>query len=398
MPQDPSIKPLVIFGEPDEGTLTQIKTCLGFGGEYAVLCADNHKGYAQPIGGVVAYQDAVSVSGVGYDIGCGNLAVKTDLKYHDLKWDFPKLLKEISTTISFGVGRVNDEKVDHPIFNNDVWDLPIIKGFKDTARAQLGTVGSGNHYVDIFVEDNFDRTVWVGVHFGSRGFGHRTATAFLKAAEFKDGMDVEPCVLSLNSTIGQDYMEAMTLAGSYAYAGRKWVVNKVLEILGALNLDSIHNHHNYAWKEHHFGSNWWVVRKGATPAFPGQRGFVGGSMGDNAVILEGKDSQMSKNALYSTVHGAGRVMSRTQAKGKYVKNAEGKKIRGQGLIRHDEWQKWLKEKGVTLIGGDLDEAPQAYRRLDEVLKYHAETVNILHTLEPWGVIMAGYDVKDPYKD
>ena len=121
-------------------------------------------------------------------------------------------------------------------------------------------------------------------------------------------------------------------------------------------------------------------------------------MGDCSVILEGVDSEASKEALYSTVHGAGRVMSRTAAKGKFVKNEEGKKIRQPGLVRHDEMMKWLKDSNVVLRGGDLDEAPQAYRRLPEVLKDHEGTIKILHILKPLGVAMAGKDINDPYKD
>jgi tRNA-splicing ligase RtcB len=143
----------------------------------------------------------------------------------------------------------------------------------------------------------------------------------------------------------------------------------------------------------------WVVRKGATPAFPGQFGFVGGSMGDDAVILRGVDNDEAKAALYSTVHGAGRIMSRTDAKGRFVKNPEtGKKDRQPGRVRHDEWQQWIADKGVTLIGADLDEAPQAYRRLPDVLAEHANTIEIVHTLRPFGVIMAGQNEFDPYKD
>ena len=170
------------------------------------------------------------------------------------------------------------------------------------ARDQLGTVGGGNHYVDIFADEQ-DR-VWVGVHFGSRGLGHKTATHFLKAAGGKDGMDVPPTVVPVNSEIGADYLTGMRLAGKYAYAGREAVARHVVrEILGAKILDEVHNHHNFAWRENHDGEDLWVVRKGATPAFPRQRGFVGGSMGDDAVIIEGIDSSESREALYlSLIH------------------------------------------------------------------------------------------------
>jgi tRNA-splicing ligase RtcB (3'-phosphate/5'-hydroxy nucleic acid ligase) len=173
--------------------------------------------------------------------------------------------------------------------------------------------------------------------------------------------------------------------------------NVVRGILRAEIVEEIHNHHNFAWQEEHEGEQYWVVRKGATPAFPGQKGFIGGSMGDDAVIVEGVDSPASREALFSTVHGAGRIMSRTAAKGRFVK-VGGKRIRMEGLVRHDAMMNWVAEKGIVLRGGDLDEAPQAYRRLPDVLAAHAGTIRILHTLTPLGVAMAGKDVVDPYKD
>src|SRR5207302_5270831 len=138
----------------------------------------------------------------------------------------------------------------------------------------------------------------------------------------------------------------MSVAGSSAYAGRASVPDRVRSILGANSTDAVHNHHKYAWREEQFGRKLWVVRKGATPAFPGQRGFVGGSMGDDAVILEGIDSAEAREALYSTIHGAGRVMSRTEARGRFQRDpATGKKIRLQGRVRHDEMLAWLRQKG-----------------------------------------------------
>ncbi len=209
---------------------------------------------------------------------------------------------------------------------------------------------------------------------------------------------VPPTVLDDDSEIGHDYLAGMHLAGRYAYAGREAVARHVAgAILGARILEEVHNHHNFAWREKHDGEEYWVVRKGATPAFPGQRGFVGGSMGDEAVIIEGVDSPTSREALFSTIHGAGRIMSRTAAKGRFEKVGK-KRIRREGLVRHDEMIKWIADKGVVLRGGDLDEAPQAYRRLPDVLAAHTGTIRVLHTLRPLGVAMAGRDIVDPYKD
>jgi tRNA-splicing ligase RtcB len=154
-------------------------------------------------------------------------------------------------------------------------------------------------------------------------------------------------------------------------------------MLGAKILEEVHNHHNYAWAETHNDVEYMVIRKGATPAFPGQRGFIGGSMGEDAVIVEGLDSDVSKTALYSTVHGAGRTMGRNEAK---------------RTIKPEEMNAWLRQKGVTLRGGGLDESPEAYKRLPEVLGHHEGTIKILHTLTPIGVAMAGPHEFDPYKD
>ncbi len=388
---------LKIFGHPDAGTLAQMQTCLETGAERGVLCADSHKGYAHPIGGVVAYRDNISISGVGFDIACGNLACLTDAPAADVLADIESIMDVVVQRFSFGVGRTGNEVVDHPLFDDPAWRMPALKALKQLARDQFGTIGGGNHYLDIFVDEH-DR-VWLGVHFGSRGLGHKTATHFLKAAGGRNGMDVPPAVVSARSALGTDYLAAMELAGRYAYACREWVCRTaVREILQARICEEVHNHHNFAWNETHDGQAYWVIRKGATPAFPGQRGFVGGSMGDNAVILEGIESPAARDALYSTVHGAGRIMSRTQAAGR-VRWLHGRPQRlSEGKISRDAMLRWVKQKGVSLRGGGCDEAPQAYRRLKDVLKQHTDTIRILHELRPIGVAMAGDDTDDPFKD
>jgi len=196
-------------------------------------------------------------------------------------------------------------------------------------------------------------------------------------------MNALPTLLRLDAPSGSDYVAAMTIAGDYAYAGRDAVVGTVLEILGARETDRVHNHHNFAWRELHGGEPYWVVRKGATPAFPGQRGFIGGSMDDIAVIVCGKDSPVSRSALYSTVHGAGRVMSRRQAK---------KSIDFRAV------QHRVRMRGTVLRGAGADEAPEVYRRLADVLELHAGTIDIEHVLTPRIVVMAGANEFDPYKD
>ena len=383
-----------VWGDPiDEGAVRQIIECSKTANHVAMM-ADHHKGYAVPIGGVVAYTDSISPSGVGFDIACGNKAVLTNANAEDVRKNIKTIMDDIYSNIAFGVGRKNDEPVDHDLFDDVAFKLTGIAQLKDKARSQLGTVGSGNHYVDIFI-DELDR-VWVGVHFGSRGLGHGIATHFLKQGGASDGMDVAPLVIPANSPLGADYLEGMRLAGRYAYAGRDWVCDKVASILGANIVEQVHNHHNFAWRETHKGTDLWVVRKGATPAFPGQLGFVGGSMGDNSVILEGVESEESKYSLSSTVHGAGRVMSRTAATGK--KNRKTGEVISEGAISNEMMMGWVTGKGVELRGAGTDEAPQAYKRLDEVLVHHNSSIKILHTLEPIGVAMASAKEYDPYKD
>ncbi len=380
-----------VWGEPvDPGALKQIQTCRRTAARAAMM-ADHHRGYSVPIGGVVAYREAVSPSAVGFDIACGNKAVRLDAALDDVLPRIGTILDDICRTISFGLGRANPEPVDDPVFDDDRWKLPVCSAYRDLAWSQFGTVGGGNHYVDLFADER-DR-VWIGVHFGSRGFGHRVATHFLRAGGGKDDPFAEPVVLSVRSALGQDYLEAMRLAGRYAYAARDWVCERVARLIGARIVEEVHNHHNFAWREEHGGESLWVVRKGATPAFPGQRCFVGGSMGDESVILEGVDSEESRLALRSTVHGAGRVMSRTEAAGR----RKGRR-RTPGKVSREMMEEWVRRAGVVLRGGGTDESPHCYRRLSEVLRQHEGSVRVLHVLRPIGVAMAGEDVVDPYKD
>jgi tRNA-splicing ligase RtcB len=440
--------PITVRGDVDDRAVAQLERCARAGDAVAgALCADGHVGYSQPIGGAIAYPDHISPSGVGYDIGCGNKAVRTDIRTDELRADLPRVMDEIFDRISFGMGRKNDEPVEHPVLDAIAHaDFAPQRSLATGAGKQLGTVGAGNHYVDLFAGD--DGFAWIGVHFGSRGFGHKTASGFLSLAaggRFTDRapngeMDADPILLKADSELGASYIAAMELAGAYAYAGRDVVVDKVLEILGATATYEVHNHHNYAWRERHLGVDAWVVRKGCTPAFPGQEGFVGATMGEPSVILRGLDTAGTAGLLGSTVHGAGRVMSRSEAAGRIANRMEcnardcdfwapmaefreareragaengrftlcprhpdGKmtKRRGRvrdGVIDFGAVQAELRGAGVELRGGAADEAPAAYKRLDAVLAAHADTVEVLHRLTPIGVAMAPADTVDPYKD
>lgn len=386
-------------GQQDEGAVEQINTCLEDDrATRGALMADHHLGYSMPIGGVVAYKDALSPSGVGFDIACGNKAVILDTDPSYVINNISTIMDKIYSEISFGVGRNNDEKVDNELFDDGDpgWDVAVCAKSRQKAVNQLGTVGSGNHYVDVFISESGE--VWIGVHFGSRGFGHGIAKHFVEAGGGKDGMFVPPVVLDEGSDLGEQYIKAMKLAGRYAYAGRDWVCEKVAKIIGGEILREVHNHHNFAWKE---GAEW-VVRKGATPAFAGQEGFVGGSMGDMSYIIKGVDSPESEGAINSTIHGAGRVMGRRQAAGRFRwKKIDGVRRRvkiSEGEISKEMMREWVDEWGVELRGASTDESPHCYKRIDEVIKSHSDTVEVLEVLRPIGVAMASADEFDPYKD
>jgi tRNA-splicing ligase RtcB (3'-phosphate/5'-hydroxy nucleic acid ligase) len=404
------------FGDVDQRSLDQLERCMEAGdAELGVLCADHHPGYSQPIGGGIAYESYVSPSGVGYDIGCGNKAARTELTRGDLEplGGVESVMGEITRRISFGMGVPARERVDHPVLERiRSADFAPQRSLAKLAESQLGTVGSGNHYVNLMEDE--EGHVWVGVHFGSRGFGHKTASGFLALAEglrFDDRahegeMDSPPVLFDIDSELGRSYISAMELAGEYAYAGRDTVVDKVLDILGTESMHEVHNHHNFAWREKHFGRDYWVIRKGCTPARPGQEGFVGGSMGDESVILEGVEGPGAAESLYSTVHGAGRVMSRSHAAGRFryrKRVVDGRRVRVQeqvkpGVVDWPAVQARLRGQGIVLVGGGADEAPEVYKRLPDVLAAHAGSIRVKHTLKPLGVAMAGRDVDDPYKD
>lgn len=220
-----------IFGQHDEKTIAQLDRCLGMGNVIGgVLCADGHYGYSQPVGGVIVYDGQVSPSGVGYDIACGNKAVRTNLKYADIKPSISKIMDDVARTISFGIGRKNKEIVDHALFDDEAWDVykAIGKKVHDTLKKlaweQLGTVGSGNHFVDILI-DTETEDVWVANHFGSRGFGHKTASGFLNLAAGRDfldrapgeSMDQPPTLLDLDSECPARGRTALKSARSRSY-------------------------------------------------------------------------------------------------------------------------------------------------------------------------------------
>ena len=398
---------LIICGKHEANTIAQMEE-VAKSAEHAVLCGDGHFGYIMSIGGVAAYRNKVSPTGAGFDIACGCCAVRMNLKGLSSIGEFGSpereaVAKTVYTSLEFGVGKKNksnDAPIADSIFEDSRWEsIPESSrdDLKEKARQQLGTIGSGNHYANVMECEN--GSLWVAVHCGSRGLGHSIASGFMALSQNQSWGTKVPeveCLLDLNTPLGDAYWSAMCLAGDYAYAGREWIARHVAGVLGGKVEELVHQHHNFCWRETHFGEELIVVRKGSTPAFPGKMSFVGGSMGDNAAIVMGRDTELNAKLLCSTVHGAGRVMSRTQAAGK--KDWKTGRRKTEGLISQKMMNDWLTEKQVTLVGGGVDEAPQAYRRLTEVLACQGDSIEIVHTLKPHIVCMASSECQDPYKD
>lgn len=394
-----------IIGEHDPQTLHQLYEVASLDRvEKVAILPDGHLGYIMPVGGVAALNNAIMIAGVGYDIGCGNKAIRLNRKASEFSLaELTQLADDIFAQLSFGIGRKNgsdNAPVNHSLFGADNWEA-IPEKFREELRNkainQLGTIGSGNHYIDLLEDEQ--GYLWVGVHFGSRGLGHTIASGFLALAAnrgWRERVKEHAGIVGLETPLGQDYWQAMELAGAYAYAGRDWACQKVANIVGEHEItDRVHNHHNFAWREFHADGDFVVVRKGSTPAFNHQRGFVGGSMGDICVILAGSPwtddgtEDLKQKTMYSAVHGAGRLMSRKQAKKNVTREAMQEALRKDGVNSIGR---------VLLRGGGLDESPQAYRPLWDVLHHMGDRVEIQHVLKPLIVCMAGPDVFDKYKD
>jgi len=398
------INGITTFGRVDSGAFEQIQNCVQVNGVIgAALMADNHKGYSAPVGSVIVVEpDMVVPAWVGYDIACGIRASRTDVQLDKLPDGFlAKFAAHIyDNVVSFGIGRKNNTEVWSPLFDNELWKHEFFAPLKQKAMVQLGTVGSGNHFVD-FLSDE-DGYLWIMAHFGSRGFGHAVASGFLNLGEGKRFSDkvsgekegIYPVAYRTNTELGSLYWDAMSLAGEYAYAGRNWVVDTIANELGSNVTFTVHNHHNFAWRESHFGDDVIVIRKGATPLDTESCSVVGGSMADMSAVIRGVSTEDYLYSFRSAMHGAGRVMSRTEAAGKLnYKTRE----RSGGKISRNMMYDALNEYGVYLLGGGTDESPFVYQKLQDVLDSHSTYVKNEITLYPRIVLMAGNEY-DPYKD
>ena len=335
------------------------------------LMPDAHHGYGLPIGGVLATQNAIIPYAVGVDIGCRMALSIYDIPASYLKKNTYELKTALSEWTAFGTGKALPFAQDHEVLDRQEFnEIPFVKKLHGKARKQLGSSGSGNHFVEFgIVEMNFDNKVGIPegqylailTHSGSRGFGATIAGHYTKLAKEKCFLPKEVqhlAWLDMDTEEGQEYWLAMNLAGDYASACHDRIHINLAKALGIKPIAKVENHHNFAWKEIHNGEELIVHRKGATPAGKNVLGIIPGSMTAPGFIVSGKGEEAS---LSSASHGAGRLLSRTKAK-KAITNSALKKM--------------LKSEGIELIGGGLDEAPIAYKNIHEVMKSQTRLVNI----------------------
>ncbi len=343
------------------------------------LMADAHQGYGLPIGGVLGVENAVIPYGVGMDIGCRMCLSVFPIAPSFFKSDSSNLKVMLKENSRFGKHVFDDPDGDHEILERAEFnDTKILRQLKDKAYKQLGSSGSGNHFVEFGITDITDPTNEMGLavgtyfslltHSGSRGFGAKIAQHYTKVAMSKTLLPKQAkhlAWLSLDSEAGMEYWIAMNLAGDYASACHHDIHKRMAISLGEQPLAMVENHHNFAWKEKAAdGTELIVHRKGATPAGKGVLGIIPGSMTAPGFIVRGKGSAVSLN---SASHGAGRKMSRTKAKNSFTKK---------------ELRQLLGKEGVTLIGGGLDEAPGAYKNIHDVMNAQIDLVDVLGTFHP----------------
>lgn len=361
----------------EEGARAQMDTAMRLPVSVAgALMPDAHFGYGLPIGGVLAADNAVIPYGVGVDIGCAmRLSV---LPVGELSRDEEvRLLRRLTR---FGAGGSWERKVrpDHAVLDEDTWDdLPLLRQLRDKAAEQIGTSGSGNHFVEfgtLMLEQadlGLEPGEYVALlsHSGSRGFGAQVAAHYTKVAQnLHPGLDPEArklAWLDLDRDEGQAYWTAMELAGRYALANHEVIHERVAQALKVKPLVTVSNSHNLAWRQVlPDGREVIVHRKGATPAGQGQLGIIPGSMADPGFVVRGLGNP---DALKSASHGAGRQMGRKQAE---------RQLDRQAVSRY------LEERGVTLLGGGIDEAPMAYKRIEEVLARQQDLVEAVARFTP----------------
>ena len=363
----------------EAGTLLQMDTAMRLPVTVqGALMPDAHQGYGLPIGGVLATNNAIIPYAVGMDIGCRMCLTVYDLKPSFLKKETRQLKEILQVNTKFGRSEFANPMDDAVLERQEFKEIKFLRPLQGKARRQIGSSGSGNHFVefgiveitDIDNEFNLPTGQYVGIlsHSGSRGFGAYVAKHYTQIAMNQCFLPKEAkhlAWLDLATEAGMEYWLAMNLAGDYASACHTHIHHRLGKALGEEPIATIENHHNFAWKERLANGQEVIVhRKGATPAGKGVLGIIPGSMTAPAFIVRGKGEAM---AINSASHGAGRKMSRTKAK---------------NSITYNELKKHLKQKQVELVGGGLDEAPFAYKDIHQVMAAQRNLVDVLGQFYP----------------
>ena len=370
----------------DEGAHQQMKdACRIPAAVGAALMPDAHIGYGLPIGGVLATQDVVIPYAVGVDIACRMKISILDMPVETLEKRFDHYRNALENGTRFGVGSVHKKPQDHPVMDEDWSVTRITRENKDKARNQLGTSGSGNHFVEFGVvtistpssDLDLEPGQYVALlsHSGSRGPGASVCSTYSNMARSnmpKKHQHFDRLAwLDMQSQAGQEYWAAMNLMGEFASANHAVIHRLVTQLLGARVIAGVENHHNFAWQENHGGRDVVVHRKGATPAGKGEMGVIPGSMADPAFIVRGKGNPESLN---SASHGAGRAMSRTKALSQFNFRAV---------------QKNLAKRGIQILSAGADEVPMVYKNIEQVMAEQTDLVEIVARFDPKIVKMCG---------
>ncbi len=371
----------IIYGESqiEQEAINQMETAMRLPITVrGALMADAHSGYGLPIGGVLATNNAIIPYGVGMDIGCRMCLSVYNLPPASLEKNRNLLKSILKEHVKFGTdefpGRKEHEVLDRKEFN----EIKVLKQLKDKACNQLGTSGSGNHFVEFGIarlplennEFDIEGGDYLAVlsHSGSRNFGASIARYYTRLAKEKCNLPKGAqnlAWLNLNEEEGIEYWQAMNLAGDYAAANHQIIHQKISKALGEKHMIRVENHHNFAWKEKlEDGADVIVHRKGATPAIKGILGVIPGSMISPGFIIKGKGNWPSIN---SASHGAGRLLSRSRAKERFSKK---------------DLSEELSRAGVELMGGGMDESPGAYKDIHKVMEYQKELVEIIGVFYP----------------
>ena len=349
------------------------------------LMPDAHSGYGLPIGGVLATDNAVIPYGVGVDIGCRMCLSIFDIDPKELTQRESYFAREINEATLFGSGQQFDHAEDDEVMENELfYQLPLLKNLHGRAWKQLGSSGSGNHFVEFGVIEIAEKDAVLGVeagkyvgllsHSGSRALGANIANHYTRIAISKRRLPQDAknlAWLTLDEEAGIEYWNAMNLAGDYASACHHIIHAKIAKQLGRKSLKMVENHHNFAWKEKWEGREVIVHRKGATPAGENVLGIIPGSMTADGFIVKGKGESAAVN---SASHGAGRKMSRTRA---------------MASVTDKQFKDELKKFGIKLLGGGIDESPFAYKDIEVVMQSQKALVDVVGKFTPKIVKMDG---------